>query len=205
MAKIVKIQPQTLTDIAEAIREKTETTELIPTVEMAQRIRDIETLPTDATATEEDLLAGKVAYNNDGRFVGSIEEFTGEFEDDSAKSDIDIYKQLVEGSIKKFDMELEIDALGEYAFAGCMNLTTVVLCKNIKSIHHTSFDYCINLKHLYFKSDELVTINFFYAIAFANCSNVEIHVKTNLLNDYLNDEGWSYIVLNKNFTIVGDL
>ena len=116
MAKIVKIQPQTLTDIAEAIREKTKTTESIPTVEMAQRIRDIETLPTDATAVSEDLLAGKVAYNNDGRFVGSIEEFTGGFEEDTVKSDLDIYNQIVEGTIEVFDLDMEIDNC-----QGCMD------------------------------------------------------------------------------------
>ena len=203
MAKIVKIQPTTLVDIAEAIREKTETTELIPTVEMAQRIRDIETLPTDATATEEDLLAGKVAYNNDGRFVGKLEEFDGGYEEDTTETDIDIYKQIIERTIRKFDMELELDHIGSYSFANCMYLTNVVLCKNIKTIDYGAFNDCINLKNIYLQNDQtLVTVN---SSDFENCYGVIVHVPISLFNEYIENKEWDYLMDKKGFEIVGDL
>ena len=205
MSKPTVIRKDTLTDIAEAIREKTETTELIPTVEMAQRIRDIETLPTDATAVSEDLLAGKVAYNNDGRFVGSIEEFTGGFEEDSTKTDIDIYKQLIEGTIEVFDLDMEIDTIGKNAFSNCMNLKKIYLSKNIKYILEDCFFNCIALKDIYlYNNNEMVQL-ILGLYSFYSCSNITIHVPQSLLSNYLSSESWIHLIQYKNFSIVGDL
>ena len=169
MAKIVKIQPTTLTDIAEAIREKTETTELIPTVEMAQRIRDIETLPTDATATEEDLLAGKVAYNNDGRFVGIVEDFNGAFEGGETSTvekafyvpllltrtienpPLSVLEEIGDSafnwceSLTNAEIREPIKRIGAYAFSNCSKLSNLIISDSVEKIGESAFEHCNSL------------------------------------------------------------
>ena len=209
MAKIVTIQPQTLTDIGDAIREKTETTELIPTIKMAQYIRDIETLPTDATAVSEDLLAGKVAYNNDGRFVGSIEEFTGDsVEENKNITDINIYKQIVEKTIEVFKLEMDTETISPYSFAGCYELNTAYIPESVKEIGNFAFKDCLNLKNIYLKRKNdviIISVND-TAHPFTGCKDLTIHVPKEILSFYEDDYNWMQVLTKvSNSKIVGDL
>lgn len=209
MSKSTVIRKDTLTDIAEAIREKTETTELIPTVEMAQRIRDIETLPTDATATELDLLAGKVAYNNDGRFVGSIEEFNGDsVEENKSATDINIYKQIIEKTIEVFDLEMDIETISPYSFAGCYELNTVYIPESVKEIGNFAFKDCLNLKNIYLKRKNDVIIISVNGTThpFTGCKDLTIHVPKEILSFYEDNYNWIQVLTKiSNSKIVGDL
>ena len=69
-----------LTDLAEGIRAKKGTTEPINPQNFRAEIESIETGTdtTDATASENDILAGKVAYGKNGRLVGTVLSYNGE-------------------------------------------------------------------------------------------------------------------------------
>ena len=169
MSRPTVIRKDTLTDIGDAIREKTETTELIPTIKMAQYIRDIETLPTDATAVSEDLLAGKVAYNNDGRFVGSIEEFDGGFEGGESGENIEAFyvPLLINRNIENPPLS-DIEIIGERTFCDCLKIEEIEIPGNVKGIGEFAFSDCINLKNVKL-SEGLENIRYG---AFNKCNNL---------------------------------
>lgn len=61
------------TEMADALRTKEETTSKISAESFPQRINDLKVLDTtDATATADDVIAGKIAYANGKRLIGSI-------------------------------------------------------------------------------------------------------------------------------------
>ena len=158
------IKQETLIDIGNAIREKTETTELIPTVEMAQRIRDIETLPTDATATEYDLLLGKIAYNNDGRFVGTIETFGGENEDGILLNGDNLVNYLNRTlTIVKYD---NVETIYEYAFYQ-QPLLKKIDFDNVETIYEYAFYQCKSLEIANFPKVEYI-----YNRVFQGCDSL---------------------------------
>lgn len=74
MDERVLIYESTLTEIADAIREKNESQEEIQVTEMAEQILAIQTGvdTTDGTAAAEDILVDKVAYVNEQRIIGTM-------------------------------------------------------------------------------------------------------------------------------------
>lgn len=61
------------TEMAEALRTKEETTDKISAESFPQRIKDLKVLDTmDATATANDIVAGKIAYANGKRVIGTV-------------------------------------------------------------------------------------------------------------------------------------
>lgn len=68
------MQLETLfTEMADALRTKEETTSKISAESFPQRIKDLKVLDTtDATVTSDDIVAGKIAYANGKRVIGSI-------------------------------------------------------------------------------------------------------------------------------------
>lgn len=66
---------QFLTDVANAIKEKTGKTDKIPAANFDTAIKAIQagTDTSDATATAESILKDKIAYGKDGRIVGTLE------------------------------------------------------------------------------------------------------------------------------------
>lgn len=79
------IEDITLTNIANAIRNKTNKNNPIEVADMADEISSIEIggseiNPADATATASDILASKTAYVASGKVTGTIETFDGSYE-----------------------------------------------------------------------------------------------------------------------------
>ena len=68
------MQLETLfTEMADALRTKEDTTNKISAESFPQRIKDLKVLDTtDATATADDVVAGKIAYANGKRIIGTI-------------------------------------------------------------------------------------------------------------------------------------
>ena len=69
---------QFLSDVADAIRTKKDTTEQIPAENFDTEILSIETGidTSDATATVDDVISPKTFYSNGQKLTGSIEETT---------------------------------------------------------------------------------------------------------------------------------
>ena len=68
------MQLETLfTEMADALRGKEETTDKISAESFPQRIKDLKVLDTtDATATANDVVAGKITYSNGKRIIGTV-------------------------------------------------------------------------------------------------------------------------------------
>ena len=61
------------TEMAEALRTKEDTTNKISAESFPQRIKDLKVLDTtDATVTSDDVVAGKIAYANGKRVIGTV-------------------------------------------------------------------------------------------------------------------------------------
>ena len=94
--KIYIIQKDTLTSIADAVREKTGSTAPISTSQFLNEIKSIETTNTsDATAIASDLAVGKTAYVNGQKIEGTLvfkTQYSGTTDpDNSIGIDGDIY------------------------------------------------------------------------------------------------------------------
>ena len=52
------------------------------------------------------------------------------------------------GAYTSYTIPNSVSYIGDYAFAGCINLTNVVIGNNVEVIGNSAFNYCINLKNV---------------------------------------------------------
>ena len=116
MAKL-SIEESTLTNIANAIRDKINDKNFIMVADMANKIGGIKigVDTSDATATASDIASGKTAY-----VAG--QKITGTYEASSGGGDLDA---LIEGTIT--EVTSNATSVKEQVFLNCIDLTTVSL------------------------------------------------------------------------------
>ncbi len=100
----------------------------------------------DATATSSDLLLGKVAYNNEGRFVGTIETYSGENEEGELIKDGYSLKGLIERTITTIEAE-DVETIGLYSFYNNTSLKSASF-PNATIVNQSAFSGCSSLTEI---------------------------------------------------------
>lgn len=138
-----------LTGVANAIRNKKKTTDLIDPQDFEIEIETIQTGTdtSDATATADDIRLDKTAYGADGKMTGTISDYDGSSEPTSGKS---LFAQLVDGSISEVtadDLEGAV-TINQYAFAFEANLKSITMPSHITTIASNAFSDCTSLSNI---------------------------------------------------------
>lgn len=99
---------------------------------------------SDATATADDIRAGKTAYVASGKVTGTIEDYDGSSEPASGKS---LFAQVVDRSITEVSASdlAGVSKIDDYVFYNCGNLTSVTIPNGVTSIGGKAFSDCSSL------------------------------------------------------------
>ena len=81
-------------------------------------------------------------------------------------------------------------SIGEYAFMGRTNLTTINLPESITSIAYNAFSGCSNLESIYCYITRVFEIS---TSTFSSATNATLYVPRDLVNTYKNTAGWNEI------------
>lgn len=135
--------------VANAIRNKKKTTNLINPQDFETEIETIQTGAdtSDATATADDIRADKTAYVASGKVTGTIEDYDGSSEPASGKS---LLAQMVDESITEISASDLASAIKirDRAFEDCSSLTSITIPDSVTSIRGRAFSGCNNLRSI---------------------------------------------------------
>lgn len=96
-------------------------------------------------------------------------------------------------SLKNITLPESLIELGSYTFDNCLGLEKIVIPQNVSSIS-AAFNECKNLRHVYLKSDYLITLTIGKLGDYVAGKNVNIYVKPNLVETYSNSDWSKYTI-----------
>lgn len=201
----VLIESQTMTDIANAIREKNGTDTTYKPAEMSQAVREIASIESgDPYAKFNEILLYDGRTNYDYAFAYSKVQY------DDIKNAKDLIKKYCTkisngfkdcSTIKKVDLDISNVTNAQYCFIGCINLIEIYLSNTNKNKSFISiFNYCIETKTIEILDFSSSTNNlnaFLYCYALENIKIVPKTIKKIISfehSDKLTDESIQSII-----------
>ena len=132
---------------------------------------------------EDNFVAGDIYYtiNDDGSGVS----VTRETADDYSYSG----SVVIPSTIKHYESVYSVTSIDDYAFYGCLDLTSVTIPESVTSIGDYAFGDCPNLKKVYCLPKQVPETS---PCAFANTdiSSATLYVPESVLDDYKAAEPW---------------
>lgn len=212
------IQDTTLTNIADAIREKTETTESLKPINMPEAIKSIEVSTEDVYETKyKDLVFDMIStgpksspeiYYTGHLKAKDVEELLQVAKEEGA---VRIRGYAFASNVSDTDATLIIPEgykeIGQSAFVG-LNVKNLVIPSTIENIGLYAFEYAYNLENIYFKG---TPSEFFANTAFAEMGKYDYYPHINLYVPW--SEGqvryapWGlgeYSTIHYNYTFTGE-
>lgn len=123
---VAYITEQYLTDIANALRKKTGSTDTITPDKMGEVIETISATgsdTSDATATSDDIAYGKTAYISSGKVTGTS----------------DTVQKMLNRTISSITIPSTVKYIADYALAGCKYLKNLSIPSTVESVGSKAF------------------------------------------------------------------
>lgn len=227
MAKVI-IDEATLTDIGDAIREKEGSTALIPTSNMASRIRAI-TGGIGSSVLEDALVTKEITtYSNDK--ITKIGWYSFAYCENltsvSFQNVLEVGYEAFYGCSSLISVNLpNATSFENYVFLNCTALQSITLpkvtnagsrafygCSALKTVrmplvnfcHQYDFSGCTSLTDVYYGYTGVVPLDA-NTFAFSDCpTGVKIHVRSAYANSYKTATNWSKLISAGTVVIVGD-
>lgn len=171
------IQEKTLTDIADAIREKSGTTDQMTPVEMSQKIKDIKSGGTDIVQLFSYPNEISEPFDLTDSNLKSVRRY-GFANTRLRKGTFPSLTKLDEGAFRQCTDLVEIDApietFGKTVFQKCTSLTTIDLSHATGSVGESAFNGCTKLNPKKFLPEGITEIGS-YAFSYGlNCKSIKI-------------------------------
>ena len=90
-----------------------------------------------------------------------------------------------------YEIPESVTSIGDYAFAGCVSLTSIVIPESVTSIGEGAFDYCISLENI-ISNNPTPPSCFGLSCFSAVDSDIPVYVPAESIDLYRNAEGWDY-------------